>query len=75
MTLLRDQSLFGHRGDGATVAAAVAGIGPLDAPWDEVAASLSDTGANGPADKADETALIASLLAACRIPQAGPQMG
>ena len=56
MTLLRDQSLFDHRGDGATVAAAVAGIGPLDAPWDEVAASLSDTGANGPADKADETA-------------------
>ena len=80
-------------GAGAAVAAAAAGIGPLDAPWDEVAGNFSDTGAkgpadggsanrtpdggsaDGPADKADEAALIAALLAACRIPQAGPQMG
>jgi NAD-dependent deacetylase len=81
MTLLHDQSLFDHRGDGAAGAAAEAGIALLDAPWDEVAASLADTGANGlapadgPADEASEPALIAALLAACRIPRAGPQMG
>ena len=81
MTLLHDQSLFDHRGDGAAGTAAEAGIALLDAPWDEVAASLADTGANGlapddgPADEASEPALIAALLAACRIPRAGPQMG
>lgn len=95
MTLLHDQSLFEHRGDGAAGAAVAAGIALLDAPWDEVAASLGDTdasrpapdnggsaneqvdwgSANGPADEADEAALIAALLAACRIPRAGPQMG
>ena len=81
MTLLHDQSLFDHRGDGAVGAAAEAGTALLDAPWDEVAASFADTGANGlapadgPADEASEPALIAALLAACRIPRAGPQMG
>jgi NAD-dependent deacetylase len=81
MTLLHDQSLLDHRGDGAAGVAAEAGIALLDAPWDEVAASLADTGANGPApadgpaDEASEPALIAALLAACRIPRAGPQMG
>jgi NAD-dependent deacetylase len=81
MTLLHDQSLFDHRGDCTAGAAAEAGIALLDAPWDEVAASLADIGANGlapadgPADEASEPALIAALLAACRIPRAGPQMG
>ena len=84
MTMLRDQSLFDHRGDGAAGAAAAAGIRLLNVPWDEVAASIADTGANRPADggsvdrpadETDEAALIAALLAACRIPRAGPQMG
>jgi NAD-dependent deacetylase len=60
-----------------------------DAPWDEVAASLSNqtilsnqTSLSSqtsptPADPAEtnEAALIAALLAACRIPPSGPQMG
>jgi NAD-dependent deacetylase len=81
MTLLHDQSLVDHRGDSTAGVAAEGGIALLDAPWDEVAASLAYTGANGPApadgpaDEASEPALIAALLAACRIPRAGSQMG
>ena len=77
------------------------GVGLCDAPWDEVAASLSSQTSLSnqtslssqtslskqtsptPADPTDpddpaetnEAALIAALLAACRIPPSGPQMG
>ena len=71
------------------------GVGLCDAPWDEVAASLSSQTSlsnqtslssqtsptpadpDDPADPAEtnEAALIAALLAACRIPPSGPQMG
>ena len=77
------------------------GVGLCDAPWDEVAASLSSQTSLSnqtslssqtslskqtsptPADTTDpddpaetnEAALIAALLAACRIPPSGPQMG
>ena len=65
------------------------GVGLCDAPWDEVAASLSNQTSlssqtsptpadpDDPADpdETNEAALIAALLAACRIPPSGPQMG
>ncbi len=76
MTLLNDQSLFDHRDDGSAGAVVAAGIRLLDAPWDEVAISLPDASANGSeSEPGNEAALILALLAACNIPEAGPQIG